>query len=540
MLRNTLLSAFLIVSASSVGAEITWKESYYNPQAAADDLILPMPCGGAMAFRRIETPNSDGVLGDIAVTLGEEGNDQPYLNGLRRSYVSGAFSDGPDGETSKSYYYMAKYELAEAQFEAVMNENCADRAPRRRGFMPATERSKIEYEMFSEKYTLWLMKNSPDALPTAGDTKGYVRLASEEEWEFAARGGLSVEETLFRAPRPVIEEGETQSEYIAHGGSDSAGGTLQVIGTLKGNALGIHDMLGNASELVGTQFSLVRHGRLHGQVGGIVSRGGDARTPLDRIKSASRTEVPPLDVLSIEPTRDRYTSTRVVIAGLAITSAAQAGNLVAALDALAALDSRMVTAQSEEEVLDIIDTLRLDVAEPRARQQLALIADTIKTGRAERNAQRDRSIRLLLESGTLMCNQVVQRYLNATSLEADMQMLEAARDDAAQNGRSDELDEIMEIQREAADAMLVMGEILKEETFDYTNLIEELADQYSTELLTKQANIVAPDIEKRSARRQKCLTVLRGHLSARHKSGFTEIKEINLSLQTIALELMDR
>ena len=30
---------------------VTWDERFYNPTALPDDLILPTPCGGAMAFR---------------------------------------------------------------------------------------------------------------------------------------------------------------------------------------------------------------------------------------------------------------------------------------------------------------------------------------------------------------------------------------------------------------------------------------------------------------------------------------------------------
>ena len=93
MLRTSVAFSLALVAFSTpVQAEITWKESYYNPNPLAGDVILPMPCGGAMAFRKVETPNSDGAIGDVPVLLGEEGDNQPYLNGLRQSYVSGAFS----------------------------------------------------------------------------------------------------------------------------------------------------------------------------------------------------------------------------------------------------------------------------------------------------------------------------------------------------------------------------------------------------------------------------------------------------------------
>ena len=41
--RLSLLALGLGLPLSAT-AEIAWRESYYNPQPAAGDLILPMPC----------------------------------------------------------------------------------------------------------------------------------------------------------------------------------------------------------------------------------------------------------------------------------------------------------------------------------------------------------------------------------------------------------------------------------------------------------------------------------------------------------------
>lgn len=55
MRRVTLLAYLLAVLASANGAaaEPDWPEIAYNPVPAPDDLLPPMPCDGAMAFRVI-------------------------------------------------------------------------------------------------------------------------------------------------------------------------------------------------------------------------------------------------------------------------------------------------------------------------------------------------------------------------------------------------------------------------------------------------------------------------------------------------------
>ena len=525
-----------VLQAGSAAAEIAWKESYYNPNPRPDDLILPMPCGGAMAFRPVETPNTDGMVGDVRVTLGQEGQDTPYLNGLRRSYVSGGFQS--DGDNPKGLFYLGKYEVAEAQWQVVM-EGCPEKQFRKRGFVPVTERSPLQMEQFAQSYTLWLMREAEGSLPQAEETSGFLRLPTEDEWEFAARGGLVVSDVEFRTPRPPIPENADLSEYIAHGGTESAGGKVQVIGTLNPNPLGLHDMLGNVAEIVETPFALVRHGRLHGQAGGIVKRGGDARTPIGSINSATRFEVPPYSVRNKVPFSDRYTGFRLTIAGLAIPSARATEDMIDDLGKLA--ESASSVASSEKDVDEILNQLEEQMDSQQGRQQVSVVRDTIAASRAERNAQNNQSIRLVMESGTHICDQVIGRLRNAQLVTLQLQEIDAIEQEILgipSESRTDiDNDDLAQIPIAREESQAKLQEILDNldrDLGDFGEVIEGLADDNQLSHLLRQSTFIAPDVEAGGERRKQCLAALEDGLADRVSKGFTDIDWLEARLGDIA------
>lgn len=537
ILGGLFAAASALAQDAPTAPQITWEADTFNPQPAEDDLILPMPCGGAMAFRRIDTPNTEGAIGDVPVLLGQEGDAQPFLNGLRKSYVSGPFSDG--GGTARGYFWLAKYEVAEAQYAAVMEPACPERAPRKRNFVPMADVGKLDFEVFAQRYTLWLLANAPEMLPETGTTRGFLRLPTEEEWEYAARGGLAVSDAMFRAPLPQVGSGESVSEYIAHGGSDSAGGKLQVIGTLKANPLGLHDMLGNAAEIVASPFALVRHGRLHGQAGGYVKRGGDARTPLDSIGSATRYEVPPYDLISGTATTDRFAGARLVLSALSITSPEQSDDLIAALDQLAKPDAGLKGAATEVEALQLLSDMAAEADDGQSRSRIERIRDVINAAQAERNTQRDRSIRLLMTSSVFVCDQAIQLFQNAVMIPLLMQDYDGAEADATARGdiataemaREDRLLAIEKLRQLEA---RTMGDII-----EYANIIEGLGGEYSAEILSAQADFLRGDIAARSERRASCLVLLEQHLDGRRLEGFADIDGITKDFQSLAAARAD-
>ena len=69
--RPSLILGLLLawgVAAQAVEPKPTWPERDWNSHPADGDLVLPMPCGGAMTFRRVEVP-STGELDDYKITV---------------------------------------------------------------------------------------------------------------------------------------------------------------------------------------------------------------------------------------------------------------------------------------------------------------------------------------------------------------------------------------------------------------------------------------------------------------------------------------
>ncbi len=294
-----------------------------NPTPIAGDFELPMRCGGKLILRPV-CVSAKNYLEDQQLFPGCENcgrPDQGFMEGKRIAALAGAFTidDLPDSwqkkirdlgrkgtgrclqpDTSDSkafFYFIGKYEISTFQWKAVMDGECPGWDVR---FTSDDPRPKIniswfEAVEFTRRYTEWLLKNRPDTLPKfdAGRT-AYIRLPTETEWEFAARGGHLVTEADLNREDFFPLKNRTYSDYAVFTGADAAKPTekLAWIGSKCANPLGIFDTAGNAAEMMIDPFRFSIDSRLHGAAGGFLVKGGSYRKRISEIMPGRREEMP--------------------------------------------------------------------------------------------------------------------------------------------------------------------------------------------------------------------------------------------------------
>lgn len=392
-----LCLAAALPGLTGTAAAAGWEEKLYNPAPLPDDVTLPLPCDGAMVFRKVVVP-SGGPLDDYQVTIGGSDAAQGYAEASRQVQIAGSFADGK----AKRYILMAKYEVSELQYQALTAETCP--APSMKGRLAQGSVSWIDAVAFADRYSLWLRAHAKDRLPHDGDEAGFVRLPTETEWEFAARGGGAVSPADFQERLFPMPEG--LAAYVWYGGSQSANGKPQLTGLLKPNPLGLHDILGNLDEIVLDPFRASKLGRLHGQAGGFVVRGGNYLTAEADIRSAYRQEVPYYQ--GEGPRRVKTTGFRLVVAGPVITSPARLKEIQAAWQGLGsvskadAIKPDPLAGKAAEDPIDELGLISRAAESPAMKARLEKLGLTLRQNIAERDEQRDRSARTTLRLGAFL------------------------------------------------------------------------------------------------------------------------------------------
>jgi hypothetical protein len=306
-----------------------------NPNPAKDDLLLPFPADGVMAFRAVAV-QAEGFLWDMNTMFGCDNCERGPRDYYERRYgvaISGPFSlvdfpiawqaKLPRPISGKYYYYLiGKYEVSVFQWKALMEDwrPGPDTPLTLDDARPKTYLSWFDAIDFARKYTEWLLKNHPEQMPRFfNDSKniGYFRLPTEVEWEYAARGAHKVsKENLRQEDFFPLPPGSAYTDYALFRpeGTSHIADQPEVLGSRRPNPMGLYDTAGNAAEMTMDTFHFSLGGRLHGSAGGFVRKGGSYLSSLAEIMPGRREEVAFFQEQGATVARDM--GLRLVISGI--------------------------------------------------------------------------------------------------------------------------------------------------------------------------------------------------------------------------------
>lgn len=426
----TLAAGLFLAGATSMAAP--WESRFFNPKPSDDDVVLPLPCEGSMVFRKVIVPVNK-PLDDFGVTLGSEGTALRYLEQAHPAHIAGSFTI--DHPSPGRYYLIAKYEVTELQYQAVMQDTCPK--PSLKLTLPKVQISWFDAMQFSDKLNIWLRKNAIKSLPTEDGVPGFARLPTEVEWEFAARGGNNVRPTEFREATFPMPEG--MNKYVWFAGSQSSNGKLQLAGLLSPNPLGIHDILGNADEMMFESFRLNKLNRFHGQAGGFVVRGANYRTPEGDVRTSWRQEQ--TYYRDAEPNKQPTAGFRLVVVAPALTSAERSKQIEQGWESIGTGESTAATTTNDRGTIpptavERLGSLVSGLKDDKLKKELEGLRTELRTSNQMRDEQRSVAIRSALQQGAFMCVLLnrdgrllddIQKSYNSTCTNPESQSKEAGQ-----------------------------------------------------------------------------------------------------------------
>lgn len=410
------------VEAEPMGPSTPWQPEFFNYASADGDLVIEGPCGSRFAFRKIETRTANYWLAPGEFLVGQSADasaseSRLVTENVRRSAVVGAFSIGDD--PTDRYYFLGKYEVTRDQYQAVMGDSCPN--PSVEGSYPVDKVSRFDAIQFTRRLTEWILQHGEAraGMPVVDGQTAYVRLPSEAEWEFAARGGnvVSDEERL----APVYPMDDLPSAFEWYRGDDSCRGQIQPVGYLRPNPLGLHDMLGNVHEIVADAFQLSVNMHLHGQVGALIVKGGSCDTYPEDLRSAARLEMPEYD-------RDQGIASAPEMVGFRLALGAPAISSNTRLKAYEKDYTQLTKLTTGDDPVADLRKLAEAQDEPKVTQTLKRIAGEVEHELVKRTLNEAANARALVATCSLMIRNYRAAARQAARLEQALSTAEELPD----------------------------------------------------------------------------------------------------------------
>ncbi len=440
----------------------------FNPVPADGDLELPMPCGAKMVLRHVCVPAA-GLLGDLpfepgCINCGS--SERRFMEERRQAAISGPFlladlpgkwralltelarsgdgyCPGPEaGAFTGLYYFIGKYEVTNFQWQAVMEEHCPGevRPLNSEDPRPKTGVSWFDAVEFSRRYTQWLVHNAPDSLPVfSGGRFAYLRLPTEEEWEFAARGGHMVPESFMGSNDFFPLDGRSIHDFAVF--TDTAAAkppeTLAWIGSKCPNPLGLYDTAGNAAEIVFDLFRYTTGWRLHGSAGGFVAKGGSYLKDQNGIMPGRREEMP--FYIDDGPFGARDLGFRLALSGI-VTPADHAQALEESWQAVsrqfpqappgAPPPPRADDAPPPRDPMAVLEALSAGVPDDARKADITFLRDLIKSNGMQLAVQTAQAARGVVLSGIYTAESVSGYAIRRKTLASELTRLERLKEEA--------------------------------------------------------------------------------------------------------------